>query len=78
MRRLLEGPEGGLHATSLASHYLGTRTFWLSEVTLFDAGLQSLIEHDIELGISRGCQALVVGFDIFFDRLTAVVVDLIS
>jgi hypothetical protein len=53
-------------------------TFWLCEVTLLNTRLEGLVEHNIKLGISRGCQALVVGFDIFLDRLSAVVVELIS
>ena len=50
----------------------------MCEVTLLNTRLEGLVEHNIELGISRVCQALVVGFDIFFDRLSAVVVDLVS
>jgi hypothetical protein len=54
------------------------RTFWLCEVALFNASLESFVEHGIKLVVRGDCQVLVVGLDIFLDRLTAVVVGLIS
>ncbi len=53
-------------------------TFGLGKVAFLDAGLESFVEHGIKLVIRRDCQVLVVGLDIFLDRLTAVVVDFIS
>ena len=46
-------------------------TLGLCEFAFLDTGLNSLVEHDIELSFRRDGN-LVVGFDIFLDRLAAV------
>ena len=46
-------------------------TFWLRELCLFDARLESLVEHGVELCLGSELD-FVVGLDIFLDRLTTV------
>lgn len=67
-----------MHAFSWLWRFAWRRTLWLCEVTLLNTGLESFVEHNIEGCLGCDVQALVVGFDILLDRLTAVVVDLIS
>lgn len=50
------------------------RTFWLSEVALFNTSLEGAVEHRVELGLARVLD-LVVGLDVLLDGLTAVIVD---
>lgn len=47
------------------------RTFGLRELALLDARLESLVEHGIELCLGSKLD-LVVGLDIFLDRLTTI------
>ena len=46
-------------------------TFRLCELGLFDARLERLVEHGVELSLG-GELDLVVGLDIFLDRLATV------
>ena len=50
----------------------------MCEIALLDTGLEGLVEHGVKLVVRGDCQILIVGLDIFLDRLTAVVVDVIS
>lgn len=50
----------------------------MGEVSLLNAILEGFVEHRVKLVLRRDVQALVVGFNIFLDRLTAVVAQLIS
>ena len=47
------------------------RTFWLCELALFDARLEGLVEHGVELCLGSELD-LVVGLDIFLDGLATV------
>lgn len=54
-----------------------TLTLWLREFVLVHARLESLVEHRVELYLRRDGN-LVVGLDIFLDRLAADVVKKVS
>lgn len=79
----LMGGDGGRYERARSSRvFLGqagkSRTFGLGEVALLNTRFQSFVEHGIKLVIGCDCEVLVVGLDIFFECLTAVVVELIS
>jgi hypothetical protein len=46
----------------------GGPTFRLRKLALFNAGLEGLVEHGVKLRL-RGELNLIVGFDVFLDRL---------